>query len=374
MRNSRSRLISRIVHWLIVTDRETGGVPVTIIDLARGLAEAGDQVTLLASPQDGRDLLPAACAAGVEHLPWPGQTSRAGRRQLFAVVRSRPWTAVLSLHRGCDIMVAIACVLARRRHAIALHGDPAYEAAGTRFVGLRNRLWAWAVGRACVFISISEFLAGRAATFFPRLPPVVVIPNANARQAPAAQPVAFPTGRARLVACGRAYDAKHPEYFVPLVQALEGLGHEVEAVWIGGGEQIATRNEEATAAGLGERVRFIGQREDPRPELAAGHIFVHFCTIEGFGLAVIEAMAAGLPVAAFAAGALPELVRDGVDGVLVPPGDLAAMAAGIAGMLADPHRHQTLATAALARAGTFSRPEMAAGYRRALTPPGMPTA
>ena len=366
MEPGRAQLECWRVDWLIVTDRDTGGVPVTIIDLARGLAEAGDLVTLLAAPVDGLDLLPNALAAGVNHLTWAGQTSPSGMHQLLQTMRSGRWSAVLSLHRGCDIAVAAACLLTGRRHVIALHGDPYYEATGTRFTGIRNRLWRQAVARSCVLVSISEYLAGRARSFFQALPPrVAVIPNGNARQSPAARAVPFPSGTVRLVACGRAYDAKQPHLLRPLVALLIGTGLAVEAVWIGDGP-LAELQADAEAHDLGSQVRFIGHRQDPRRDLESGHVFVHFCLIEGFGLAVIEAMAAGLPVVAFAAGALPELVTTGVEGTLVPPNDLPALAHAIRRLVHDPQTHQQAADAALRRASTFTRAAMAAGYRRAL--------
>ncbi len=359
--------MNRCVDLLIITDRQTGGVPVTTIDLARGLAELGCNVTLLADPEDGRGLLPDAIAAGVRHVAWPGQTSIAGLRMLWREVMAKPWTVVLSSHRGCDIAVHAACALSGRRHALVIHGDPAYEAAGTRFAALRTRLWRNAVGRSCVVVAISAFIAERTRRFFPRLPPIAVVPNANARHPPAESPVSLPLGvRPRLVACGRIYDAKRPELLRPLVQALEQMGVVCEAVWVGGGERQAELQADAATHGLADRVRFIGHHEDPWEELRAGHLFVHFCTIEGFGLAIIEALAAGLPVAAFAAGALPELIADGREGVLAPAVDLAELARRIAPLLSDPQRHHAAASAALARAHDFTRAAMAEGYRRAL--------
>lgn len=349
----------------------------TTIDLGRGLAGLGDDVTLLAEPLDGRDLLPAAIAAGMRHIPWPGQTSRAGLATLVRTIAGRRWDVVLSSHRGCDIAVHAACTVLRRRHVVALHADPAYEAAGTRFARLRTGLWRRAMSQAAALVTISGFVAERAARFFPRLPPVHVVPNANARHPAAENPVALPPGvRPRLVACGRVYDAKQPELLLPLVVELEALGVACDAVWVGGdneqGRRIAELRAEIAARGLADRVRFIGHCEDPWEELRASHALVHFCTFEGFGLAVVEALAAGLPVAAFAGGALPELLTDGREGVLAPwdegdaAGSVRGLAARLAPLLADPRRHAAAAAAALVRAGDFTSAEMALGYRRAL--------
>ena len=365
------------MELLIVTDRQTGGVPVTTIDLARGLAELGDHVTLLADPVDGRDLLPSAILAGVEHVPWAGQTSAKGMSQLLQLVASRPWDAVLSSHRGCDIAVHSACTLLRRRHVIAIHGDPAYEAVGTRFARLRTGLWRQAVDRSAALITISQFIAERSHAFFSKLPPVYVVANANARHPPAATPVTLiPGHRPCLIACGRIYDAKQPELLRPLVQALDSLGVVCDARWIGGdgenGQRQASLQADAHAHGLGDRIHFIGHREDPWDALRAGHAFVHFCTFEGFGLAVIEALAAGLPVAAFAAGALPELIHDGRNGVLAQwqaddaDASIKNLAARLAPVLQDPVCHAAVAHAALDHSHSFTRAAMAAGYRRAL--------
>ena len=367
-----------MAHFLIVTDRRTGGVPVTTIDLARGLVELGDEVTLLADPLDGRDLLPAAVAAGVRHVPWPGQTTAAGLLVLLRLIAQQRWDAVLSSHRGCDVAVHAACILLHRRQVIALHADPAYEAEGTRFARLRTGMWRHTMAQARSLVVISAFVAERAAHFFPRLPPVHVVANANARHPPAMTPVALPAAGIRpcLVACGRVYDAKQPELLRPLIEELDRLGVACDGLWIGGdnedGLRLAKLRRDVEDHGLATRVRFIGHCADPWDELRGSHVLVHFCTFEGFGLAIVEALAAGLPVAAFAAGALPELIRDGVEGVLAPwvEGDpqasIRGLAARLAALISDRPRYAATAAAALARAEDFTRVTMAKGYRRAL--------
>jgi glycosyltransferase involved in cell wall biosynthesis len=75
---------------------------------------------------------------------------------------------------------------------------------------------------------------------------------------------------------------------------------------------------------------------------------------EPYGMVAMEALAAGTPVVASRAGALPEIVRDGVDGVLVPPGDRTALAAALRALLDDESTRRRMAAAALGGAERFS--------------------
>jgi glycosyltransferase involved in cell wall biosynthesis len=89
--------------------------------------------------------------------------------------------------------------------------------------------------------------------------------------------------------------------------------------------------------------------------LQAADVFLHpNVGPEPFGMAVVEAMAAGLPVVASGLGGPAEVIRDGVDGILVPPGDPAALARGIVDLLDKPAERARLGRAAQARAAAFS--------------------
>ena len=107
--------------------------------------------------------------------------------------------------------------------------------------------------------------------------------------------------------------------------------------------------------GLTRFIHFTGHLTDVRPALAAMDIFVHPGDPEPFGMVVLEAMAAGKPVVAFAHGALPELVEHEQTGILVPPTESSAAANAILALLEQPERAHALGVAGRERArNTFS--------------------
>jgi glycosyltransferase involved in cell wall biosynthesis len=118
--------------------------------------------------------------------------------------------------------------------------------------------------------------------------------------------------------------------------------------------------ERAERLGITDQVDFRGFREDIWAELNELDILVH-CSItpEPFGQVVLEGMAAGLAVVAAGAGGPAEIVRSGVDGLLVQPHDTAALAAALAMLAADPAQRGRLGAAARERSRDFT-PERAA--------------
>ena len=92
----------------------------------------------------------------------------------------------------------------------------------------------------------------------------------------------------------------------------------------------------AAARGVADHVEFEGFRADVPALLHELDLFVLPSLWEGFGLVLLEAMAAGRPVVATAVGPVPEVVADGETGLLVPPGDPAALAEAILRVLGDP--------------------------------------
>lgn len=88
--------------------------------------------------------------------------------------------------------------------------------------------------------------------------------------------------------------------------------------------------------GLQQQVVFAGLRDDMQRILPSLDLLIHPALMEGLGVALLEAAACAVPIVASAVGGIPEIVRDGVNGRLVPPGDAKALAYATSQLLADP--------------------------------------
>lgn len=126
-------------------------------------------------------------------------------------------------------------------------------------------------------------------------------------------------------------------------------------LWIAGeGPLRAALEAEHAALGLGERVRFLGFREDVPDLLRAADLFCISSCLEGLGTSILDAMAAGLPVVATRVGGIPEAVTDGETGLLVPPGDPEGLAQAIGALAVDGGRRAAMGEQARARVREFS--------------------
>jgi glycosyltransferase involved in cell wall biosynthesis len=131
----------------------------------------------------------------------------------------------------------------------------------------------------------------------------------------------------------------------------------VGAAMFGGTEErYGTELREMSAAlSIADRVEFRGFREDVWAELARMDLFVHASvTTEPFGQVIVEAMHAGVPVIASAGGGPSEIVTNGVDGLLYPPGDIDALVEALRRLRDDAPLRRQLAGNARHRAEQFS--------------------
>lgn len=164
-------------------------------------------------------------------------------------------------------------------------------------------------------------------------------------------------------------------------RAARPAGPRVRALLIGDGPERPAIERRIDDLGLRAEVRLLGALTDVRPALAACDLMaLSSRAVETFSIAALEAMALGLPVLLTDLGGARELVRPGLTGWLVPPGDVGALAATL-GRLAHPSTRPDLPAmgrqAAADVAGRFTVPRMTEGYVRAfeglLAPAALPT-
>jgi glycosyltransferase involved in cell wall biosynthesis len=145
------------------------------------------------------------------------------------------------------------------------------------------------------------------------------------------------TAAVRLVACGRI--SVHKGYDV-LIEALAEAGDRLgdwELLVLGTGPGRRALREQIVAVGLKDRVQIRGEVQDPYPAIASADLFVHPARREGFGLAIAEAMALGVPVISTTCPGGPRrLLRGGGAGALVPPDDAGALSAAILDAIRSP--------------------------------------
>ena len=338
-----------------------GGAGIATHALARGLAAHGVTVDVVtAGPRDGSD----------SELLWDGTAVSEGLLTVHRV-RSRRTGIHEAGVRGALGYVAAALPVVRRllrteRYDVAhfvfslptgamlpfldlagiptvvtLRGSdvPGYDPS-QRSVERAHRIlkpltrWIWR--RADRVIAVCDSLGRLAQRTLPGLR-YAVIPNGVdlARFRPRLRP-ARPHERLRCLAVARLVERKGLAHLIRAI-ALQERGR-VELEIVGAGPEERALRGLAAELGVGELVRFAGALD--RAAVAQRYrdvdVFTLACSDESFGGVFAEAMASGLPIVGSTAGGIPELVRDGHNGLLVPPADPEALAAAIARLAASP--------------------------------------
>ncbi len=165
-----------------------------------------------------------------------------------------------------------------------------------------------------------------------------------------------------IASVARLEPQKNPEALIEsFARGLGGssLSHLLMA---GVGSLLESARRRAERRGVGSRVHFLGVSTDVPELLSAADLFALASRWEGSPVSVMEAMAARLPVVAPAVGGVPELVEDGVTGVLVPPENAEALGQALAMLVHDSQRRRAMGEAAAARALSFSVGSMLTGY------------
>ncbi|MDX6767990.1 MAG: glycosyltransferase family 4 protein [Elusimicrobiota bacterium] len=154
-----------------------------------------------------------------------------------------------------------------------------------------------------------------------------------------------------VVSVGNLKPQKNAADFVALAAKVSAAVPEARFVFIGDGPQRRALEAKAFALGLEGRLLFLGWRRDTAQWLAAADAFVMTSLWEGLPRSLVEAMKTGLPCLCYATDGVTDLLRDGVNGMMVPAGDADALAARLTRVLQDPELAARLGRAAAASIG-----------------------
>lgn len=147
---------------------------------------------------------------------------------------------------------------------------------------------------------------------------------------------------------GRIEHVKGTAHFVDAAREICSTDGRAKFIIAGEGSQRAALEEKVRSWGLENRIVFLGWRDDVAEFLAALDIFVLPSLNEAVGLSLIEAQASGVAVIATRVGGIPEIVTDGVTGLMVNPSSSDEIACAIKTLVNDPAKRESLAQAAIA--------------------------
>ncbi len=330
-----------------------GGMLVHLSRLVNGLSD--DFAFTVACPPEvaehmsgaGAEILPLWLSRGLSpgDLAAVARLARAVRGGAFKFVHAHGFKAAL-VARPAAKAGRIPCV-------VTVHGDFAAAALtrlGPLYLRAEKLLSRWTSG----YITVSEWLAEElAVSFGVSRERLRTIPNGIPLTQDSGDFAGFPFagGLPVVGTVARLAPQKGVADFVHAAARLSSRYPDLRFVVAGDGPERGRLEALAGLLGLDGRLFFVGHRNDVPALLLRLCVFVQPSLSEGQGITVLEAMAAGCPVVATAAGGLTELVKDNENGLLVSPGDAGALAKAIENLLLD----QSLAAKLAARGQVTAR-------------------
>jgi glycosyltransferase involved in cell wall biosynthesis len=338
---------------LVISSLERGGAQRVLCSLAAAWVEAGREVSLITFDRGHTPAYPLHPGVILHNLDLPAGASNNALQAFWRNARKlrRLRRAICEHHP--DVVISflnfanISTLLATRGLGVPViiseRANPAWDEMKAVWHLLRKWTYPHASALVCQTGTILAWLQSRVKVTG------YVIPN------PVALPAAFPETRPqaterkthRMIGMGRLVPQKGFDLLLEAFSRVAASHPEWSVKILGDGPLKAQLEGQAEALGLKGRVAFAGPVANPFPELRAADLFVFPSRFEGFGSALCEAMACGLPAISFDCAAGPrDIIRHEVDGLLVPPEDVAALAAAMDRLMGSPQERERLASRA----------------------------
>ena len=363
---------------LVVDSLEVGGAERHVVDLAAALSLRAHEVKVACSvPGDLSGLLEEA---NVPVLPLLDQlvkrrVSAPYARGLRRLVKEERFDLVHAHIYASAAAAAIATVGTGVPLVVTEHTEAGWRGRRARLVS------RWFCRRVSRVIAVSGAVRRRLVQQ-DDVPPekIAVIPNAvpaSPEKGPGAPPLQDELRDGPLVGVlARLQPEKGVATFLKAAARVAEDAPRARFLVAGDGPLRAELQALVVRLGLEENVRLLGFRPDPRALIGLLDVLVVPSHTEGAPLVVLEAMASGVPVVASAVGGIPDQVRNGVDGLLVPPSDPASLGDAVLELLEDPGLASRMGAAGHRKSATeFSHAKMVERvtevYRTAL---GLPPA
>jgi glycosyltransferase involved in cell wall biosynthesis len=281
-----------------------------------------------------------------------------GVARLLRILREHPVDVIHTHLYGANLVGRIAGAIAGVPVVSSLH-NPDYEPAVLKDNPALSPAKIWVLNRLDrlssalarpYFVAVSEYVKQsgvthlgirreRATVIYNPIDVQAFRPDADTAAAGARlrTELGFEAGDPVLLSVARLDPQKGLRYLVEAMPSIVAEFPRAVAVVVGGGAPGAQPALEALAGalGMGAHVRFAGVQADVKPFLEMCDVFVLPSLYEGMGIALVEAMAMERACVASRTTAIPEVVEDGVSGVLVPPADPAELARAIIALLRD---------------------------------------
>lgn len=337
----------RIAH--VVTSGGLAGIEKHALQLSARLTELGCDVTLICPPS--AQLLRAKASKGVRVLPDTDAGSAPECLREAVAIRSAA-VDVLHVHDGRAAVLgtfmtpARKSVLVRTQHFIRPASVERQGVAGAASLALHRVLGRRLNGHIAVSAA-AELAAERRREVgkgaHTVIPPGIVLPNDDAiadamtvRRGLAAPAVGF---------MGRLEPERALDVLIDAIPGVLKVVPHCRFIIAGSGSDEARLKKRAETLHVEHAITWPGWLDTPADMLRKLHLYVNTWAWEGYGMALAEAMAFGLPVIGVNSGASPELVDDSVSGHLVPPGSPAALTSAILDILRDPARAAAMGAA-----------------------------